>query len=194
MSQELRSHIAKYIQLTDEEFAGIVPSFLPRRLRKKTYILQEGEICKYLIFVKTGMLRAFTVDSKGEEHVIHFAAENWWLADDFSFWNGKQAIYFIEALEDSELLVIDHESLVRLFERYPRFERYFRLLLTNHAIALDRRIAASLSMSAEERYLQLIKLYPNLIQRVSLKHVSSYLGITPESLSRIRNNLAKRKR
>ena len=194
MSDRLRAHFARHINLTDAEYEFCISLFISRRLRKKTLLLQEGEICKYLIFVEKGCLEAYVLDDRGEAHVVHFALEDWWLTDDYSFWSGAPATYFIEALEDSQLLMIERDSLESLFARYPKFERYFRILLTNHAVALDRRIAASLSMSAKERYLYLIKLYPTLTQRVSLKHISSYLGITPESLSRVRADLAKKTR
>ena len=192
MWEQLRSHFARHIELTDQEWAFCISLFTSRRIKRKTFLLQEGEVCKHLVFVLKGCLDAYIVDRKGEEHVVHFALEDWWLTDDYSFWTGVPGTYFIQALEDSELLIINRDSLEQLFLRHPKFDRYFRILLTNHAVALDRRIVASLSMSAEERYLYLLKLYPNLAQRVSLKQISSYLGITPESLSRVRANLARK--
>jgi len=192
MSKELRLHFAKHVELTEQEFAFCQSFFQTKRVRKHTLLLQEGEVCKYFLFVASGCLRAYAMDRKGEEHIVHFAFESWWITDDSSFWTGAPAIYFIEALEDSELLMIDAPGMETLLQKCPKLERHFRILLTNHAIALDRRIAASLSLSAEENYLQLLKVYPQLAQRVSLKHISSYLGITPESLSRIRKRLAKR--
>jgi CRP-like cAMP-binding protein len=194
MSERLKAHFARHIDLSDAEYSFCLSLFVPRRARKKTFLLQEGEICKYLIFVEKGCLDAHVLDDQGEPHIVHFAVEDWWITDDYSYWTGNPAKYFIETLEDSQLLMIDRDSLESLFARYPKFERYFRILLQNHAVALDRRIAASLTMSAEEHYLYLLKLYPNITQRISLKYISSYLGITPESLSRVRARLAKKAR
>lgn len=193
MFEPLRSHIARYIELTDEEFERCTQLFIPKKVRKRGFLLQEGDVCKQIAFVTKGCLRSYTVDSKGDEHVMQFAIESWWISDLYSFLSGEPGTYYIDALEDSELLLIDNGSYERLCTDVPKFERFFRLLLQNNYIATQRRIAASLSMSAEDQYLHLLRSYPNIIKRVSQRHIASYLGITPEALSRIRKRLSEKK-
>lgn len=149
-------------------------------------------MCKSLAFVTQGCLRCYTVDDKGEEHIVQFAIEDWWISDLHSFLTGEPAIYTIEALEDSELLLLERESREKLLTAHPKFERFFRLLLERHYVATHKRIIASLSASAEERYLKFLKTYPALVQRVPQNQIASYLGIAPESLSRIRKHLAEK--
>lgn len=191
MFDRLREHIRKRIPLTDEELPFCTSLMVPKRIRKDTYFLQAGEHSKYLAFVTKGCLRSYTIDKKGEEHIVQFAVEEGWITDLYSFLTGKEAEYFIDALEDSDVLLIDAPSYEKLCETVPKFERYFRILLQNNYIATHRRIVASISLSAEEQYLQLLQESPALVQRVAQRHIASYLGITPEALSRIRNRIAK---
>jgi CRP-like cAMP-binding protein len=136
-------------------------------------------------------MRAYSVDQKGEEHIVQFALEGWWISDLYSFLTGKPSTYDIEALEESDVLLIDLPSYEKLCTTVPAFERYFRILLQNNYIATHRRLLASISLSAEEQYVQLINDYPTIVQRVAQRHIASYLGITPEALSRIRGRMAK---
>ncbi len=189
----LRSQFNKRINLTDEEFSRCTKFFVPKKIRKKHFLLQEGDVCKFITFVNHGCLRAYTIDKKGEEHIIQFAIEDWWISDANSFLTQKPAIYNIDALEDSELLLLFKEDRERLLTEIPKFERFFRLLQEANYVATHKRINATLSESAEERYLEFISDYPALVQRVQQKHIASYLGITPEALSRIRKQLAKKK-
>jgi CRP-like cAMP-binding protein len=164
---------------------------VPKRLRKDAYLFQEGEHAKYLAFVTKGCLRSYTIDKKGEEHIVQFAPEGWWISDLYSFLTGKESGYCIDALEESDLLLLDAGCYETLCTTVPKFERYFRILLQNNYIATHRRVVASISLSAEEQYLQMVKESPAIIQRVAQRHIASYLGITPEALSRIRNRIAK---
>lgn len=191
MFDRLREHILQRIPLSDDEFPSCTSSMIPKRIRKGSYLVQEGEHAKYLAFVTKGCLRAYTVGKKGEEHIVQFATEGWWISDLYSFLTGKEATYYIDALEDSDLLLLDSVEYEKLCTTVPKFERYFRILLQNNYIATHRRVVASLSMSAEERYLQLVEESPGIIQRVAQRHIASYLGITPEALSRIRNRIAR---
>ena len=186
-----KTHVAARTGLTDAEFPQCTAMMIPRRIRKGQALIEAGEPDRYLAFVTAGCLRAFSVDEKGEEHVVQFALEEWWISDLYSFLTGKPAQLTIEALEDSDVLLIDANAYEKLCTTVPAFERYFRILLQNNYIATHRRLLASISMSAEERYLQLIAEYPPIIQRVALRHIASYLGITPEALSRIRGRIAK---
>src|ERR1041384_544389 len=188
----LRKEVGKHISLTDTEFAQTTSFFAPRRLRKGQYLLQEGEVSKHMAFVSAGFLRAYTVDEKGDEHVDQFAFEGWWISDPYSFLTGKPGIYFIDALEDSDLLLIEHDAYENLCATVPKFEHYFRVLLENHLVATHKRLLSTISLPAEQRYLELLQSCPNIPARVALRNIASYLGITPEALSRIRGRLSKK--
>ena len=193
MFEALFQKFDEKIKLTEEEKQLCKSFFTPKKVRKRQYILQEGDVCKSVAFVEKGMLRSYTVDDKGNEHIMQFAFEGWWISDHFSFLTGEPAIYNIDALEDSELLLLSKQAEEQLMERVPKFERYFRILLQNNLIATQRRLIGSLSQSAEERYNQLINGCPNIPQRVPQHMMASFLGITPETLSRIRKQVASSK-
>jgi len=188
----LRTHIEKRVQLTDEEFEVISKFFIPKKLRKKQFLLHEGEVCKNIGFVNSGCLREYTIDSKGSEHIIQFAIEDWWISDPNSFLSGLPSTYNIDALENSEVLLLEKSAREKLLDFCPKMERFFRILIEANFVATQRRITESLSTSAEERYLKFIKTYPKLIEQVSQNHIASYLGITPQSLSRIRKELSQK--
>ncbi len=193
MSDLLRKHIQKRITLSDEEFNRCASFFTRRKIRKKQFLLQEGEVCKHGAFVERGCLRLYTVDRNGEEHIVQFAIEDWWISDLQSFLSGAPSIYTIDALEDSEVLLLEKEERDKLFEAEPKLERFFRLLHEANYVASHRRIEESLAASAEERYLAFLKTYPALVQRIPQSQIASYLGITPQSLSRIRKELSEKK-
>jgi CRP-like cAMP-binding protein len=182
--------IRQQISITDEEFEYCKTLFIPKKLRKRQYLLQEGDVCRYTAFVEKGMLRTFTVDEKGNEPILQFSFEGWWIADLLSFFTEEPSIYNIEALENCELLLITQPSWNQLLEKVPAFERYFRILIQNNLIATQRRLMSSLSESAEEKYKKLIENFPDCLHRVPQHMIASYLGITPETLSRIRGQLA----
>ncbi|MVM38569.1 cyclic nucleotide-binding domain-containing protein [Spirosoma sp. HMF3257] len=186
MYDRLQSHIARLADLTDEEFAFLKTLFIPKKLRRKHDLLQEGDVCKYIAFVDKGLLRTYTVDSKGTEHIIQFALEGWWTSDLYSYLTSEPSGYTIEALEDSELLLLELKNMERMVEVVPKMERYLRILLQNNYIATHRRIVLSLSQSAEEKYTEFLQRYPEIVQRVPQHMIASYLGITPAFLSRIR--------
>ena len=150
-------------------------------------------MCRYTAFVEKGMLRTFTVDEKGNEPILQFSSEGWWVADLYSFLTDEPSIFNIEALEDCELLLITKQSWDILLEKVPAFERYFRILIQNNLIATQRRLLGTMSETAEEKYTKLINNFPGCIQRVPQHMIASYLGITRETLSRIRSQMAARK-
>jgi CRP-like cAMP-binding protein len=193
MFELLLQSIEEKISISKEEFDFCKTLFIPKKLRKKQYLLQEGDVCRYTAFVEKGMLRTFTVDEKGNEPILQFSMEGWWIADLYSFLTEEPSMYNIEALEDCELLLITKENWEILLAKVPAFERYFRLLIQNNLIATQRRLMSSLSESAEEKYTKLINNFPGCIQRVPQHMIASYLGITPETLSRIRAQMAARK-
>ena len=189
----LQQKIAETISITEEDFAFCKNLFLPKKLRKRQYLLQEGDVSKYTAFVEKGILRTYTVDEKGSEHIFQFAQEGWWMADLYSFLTNEPSAYNIEALEDCELLLINKESWDMLLNKVPAFERYFRILIQNNLIATQRRLMGAMTETAEEKYNKLIMQQPDCIQRVPQHMVASYLGITRETLSRIRSHIAARK-
>ncbi|MFN8260190.1 MAG: Crp/Fnr family transcriptional regulator [Chitinophagales bacterium] len=190
-SSLLFKNLARFITLTREEEDYLISKLKVKKLRRKQYFLQEGDVCKSQGFVYKGCLRAFEVDAKGVEHVVLFTPEDWWVGDIYSFYTGEPTRLNIEALEDTELFVFDKNSLEDLYERIPKMERYFRLLLQNALISLNQRIISSMSKSAAERYCDFIHKYPQIEQRVPNHQIASYLGIKPESLSRIRKQYVK---
>ena len=189
MFEVLFTKLEEKIKLSESEKDICRSLFSPKKLRKRQYILQQDDLCKNLIFVEKGILRSYSVDEKGNEHIIQFAPEGWWISDIYSFLTGDPSVYNIDAIEDSELLLITNSALEQLYERVPKFERYFRLLSQSNMVAMQRRLTSTLSSTAEEKYLRLISAYPNLVSRVPQHMIASYLGLTPETLSRIRKRI-----
>jgi CRP-like cAMP-binding protein len=188
----LHAYFRNLIDITDEEFDFCSSLFIPKKFRKNEFLLREGEVCKFGIFVAKGCLRLYSIDKKGEEHIVQFALEDWWISDISSMITGKPSIYNIDALEDSEVLSIDKPSFEKFIAYSPKFEKTFNFGSQKSRIALQERVTAFLTMTAEEKYLYMIKSYPNIVQRVPQRHIASFLGITPESLSRVRKNLFKK--
>lgn len=186
------THIEEKIALQEQEKALIKTFFAPKKLRKKQYLLQEGNECRHMVFVEKGLLRSYNVDDKGHEHMIQFAWEGWWMADTYSFLSGEPSTYNIDAIENSELLMITLGGFEDMVDQVPVMERYFRKLFQNNIISKERRLINSLSFSAEEKFLRLQQSSPEMMQRIPQQLVASYLGITPETLSRIKKNVNKR--
>jgi CRP-like cAMP-binding protein len=188
----LQKHINRRVYLTDEEFHISSKFFVHKKVRKNQFLLNEGDLCRNIGFVNYGCLREYTIDSKGIVHIIQFAIEDWWVSDLHSFLSGLPASYNIDALQDSEVLLLEKSARDELLNACPKMERFFRLLVEGNHVATQQRIADSLSASAEERYLKFIKTYPKLFEQVPQNQIASYLGITPQSLSRIRKELTQK--
>lgn len=193
MFERLHAHITARVPLTEEEFSIATTFFQPKKLRKRQFFLQEGDVSKYLAFVSKGCLRSYSIDDKGEEHIVQFAIEDWWISDMKSFLGNEPSTYNIDALEDSELLMIDKASQDKLCLSIPKLEHYFRILLERNSSAALARISDFISTSAEDRYLKFLSAYPELSARVPQNQIASYLGIKPQSLSRIRRELSHKK-
>jgi CRP-like cAMP-binding protein len=178
--------------LTDDEMNSIESVFVPKKFRKRQYFLQEGEVCKYTAFIVKGAMRQYTVDDKGEEHIIRLYIENWWASDRESLMKGVPSIYFIDAWEDTDALLVTKNALTDLIDRIPALFQWIRSLDANFAIASQRRLNAAISLSAEERYHDLEKTYPEFLQRFPQHIIASYLGINRETLSRIRSRGVKK--
>lgn len=176
---------------TEEE---IIKRYLtPKKIRKKQYLLQEGDVCKHAAFVEKGALRSYSVDENGVEHIIQFAIEGWTISDMYSYLTGEPAVYNIDALEDSELLLISKQAADELLHILPKYETYTRLNITGAYLSMQKRLTAVASHSLEERYLDFIKKYPDIVQRVPQHMIASYLGLTPETLSRVRRRMSNNK-
>jgi CRP-like cAMP-binding protein len=197
MHEQLRTYILlkekNEFPLPDAEFELMKQAFVPKKLRKKQYLLQEGEVCKYHAFVVKGCLRMFRVDDRGQEHIFQFAIENWWTGDRESLISGKPSKYNIEALEDSDLLLITPEAMENLQAKSRAVNAMVQHLQQNNVIATQNRIHAAISYTAEEKYLDFLKTYPDIFQRVPQQMIASYLGITRETLSRIRKQAVQSK-
>lgn len=192
MFEKLVECIREKVDLNEKDIEVVKPFFIPKKVRKRQYVLNAGDVCQYITFVEKGMLRSFTVDSEGNEHVVQFAIEGWWVSDVGSFVSGKDALYNIEALEDCELLHLNKAGMDELLVKLPIMERFFRILMQNNVVALQRRAVAYMSLSAEEKYLKLMEVAPDIMQRASQQHIASYLSITPETLSRVRKRISQR--
>jgi len=163
-----------------------------KKIHKGEYLLQYGEICRNTFFVERGLLRMYSIDKNGKEHIIQFAPENWLIGDRSSLYFSEKSNYYIEAVEDSEVSVLSRDFFNKLLEEFPNSIEKSDLVLQKHVKSLQDRINSLLGETAEERYLKFIKMYPDLLLRVPQWMVASYLGITPESLSRVRKELAKK--
>ncbi|MES2890737.1 MAG: Crp/Fnr family transcriptional regulator [Bacteroidota bacterium] len=180
------------VPLTVEEEKQIKQYLTPKKLRKKQYLLQEGDVCRSVAFVEKGALRAYSVDDKGGEHIIQFGLEGWTIADLFSFLTGEPATYNIDAIEDSELVLISKSAQEELLQRFPKYETFTRLNITGAYLAMQRRLTSIISFTLEERYTNFISLYSDIAQRVPQHMIASYMGLTPETLSRVRQKMIRR--
>lgn len=186
----LTTYLTSNVDITTQEVELLSANCKLKRLKRAEYILQQGALCHHVFFVESGLMRQYSIDEKGKEHVIQFAPENWFLSDRESLYFNKPSLYYFQAIEDSVLIMIEEQSLLKLSKINASFLEFNNKLLHNHIRNLQNRINQLLSSTAEQRYLDFVKMYPDLLLRVPLIMVASYLGITPESLSRIRKDLA----
>lgn len=161
----------------------------PKVIRKKEYLFQQGELCKFESFVIEGSAKVFYSDDKGNEHILYFAFKDWWIGDIASFNFGEHATMSAQALEDLVVLRINFENKEELFSKFPQMERMFRIITQRTLTVLQKRFFLAMSGSAKDRYLQLIQRHPKIEQLVPQYQIASYLGILPESLSRMKKQL-----
>ncbi len=192
MHEQIKAALARHITLTELEFEHFINQFTERKIKKRQYLLQQGDVARHLYFVKTGCLRSFETDKAGKEHIIQFSIENWWVSDMVSNLTQTPSQLNIECLENCELLQIDYKKLENLYLDIPKLDRYFRIIVQNALIVSQQRLLSVMSKSALERYLEFADRYPQFMQRLPNHHIASYLGITPESLSRLRKEYATR--
>lgn len=187
--EPLTRYFQSYLPLTEEEQQLIKARITERKVKRRQMILQEGFACKHYSFVVEGCFRMYGVDNKGIEHNIEFAAENNWIADIGSFHSGKPSKLFIEAIEPSLILQIEKQDLYFLYISIPKLDRIFKVIIENRFVELQNHVLQNISSTAQQRYLSFLEQYPKLALRLPSTQIASYLGITPEFLSRIRSEL-----
>jgi CRP-like cAMP-binding protein len=186
------SNISRHISLDANESALFISMLTEQQISRKEFLLREGQVCRNISFVQSGILRAFHLDKAGREATIMFALEDWWITDMNCFINQLPAILNIQAVEDSRVFQLQKRDLDQLYESVPKFERFFRIIMQNAYIREQLRVIQNLSLPAEERYNNFIMKYPQVVQKVTQKQIAAYLGITPEFLSMIRKKKSLR--
>ncbi len=189
MYDTIFKHLEEKIQLNPAEKELIKTFFNPKKLKKKQFVVVEGHVCNYLTFVSKGLLKCYHVDDKGNEHINQFSPEGWWTSDMSSFFSGGISFYSIDAMEDSEVLLITKEDFENLTIQVPVMDRYFRLLFQNSLITKERRLISSHTHTAEEKYRNILENNTDLMKRIPQNLLASYLGLSPETLSRLKKNI-----
>lgn len=194
MHNNIRSNVESKInqKLTDAEFGNIAGLFTPLKLKKNVQFINEGTVCRNIYFVEEGSTHTYIIDKKGKNHTVQFGFSGYWVGDMYSFFTGNGAIFNVETLEPSTIFAMKHVDFDKACSEIPKFEHFFRILIQNGYLSSLQRIAKGFSENAEQRYLTLIENQPDLPQRIPQYLVASYLGIEPQSLSRIRQRLLKK--
>jgi CRP-like cAMP-binding protein len=190
-TKPLINYFNNFLPLDQEEKSAVEEFFKERKIKRRQFILQEGEVSRYNTFIVEGCFKMYFVDHNGKEHNLQFAIENWWIGDIGSFHSEEPSKLHIEAIENSVILQIKKEDQLKLFVDYPKFNRIFRVFTENAMVGLQQRTIQNISSTAEERYLDFLKRYPQFFNRISNVQIASYLGVTPEFLSTIRKKIAK---
>ncbi len=193
LTEPLIDHFNSLIPLNNEECLLVRELFKSRLYRKKQYILQENDVCTQFNFVVRGCIRMYKTDEKGNIHIVQFASENWWMSNVGSFHQKKPSELSIDALEDTMVLQISYDNLIRLYLSAPKFDRIFRVLIENSFVNLQNRLLQNISSTAEERYLSFLETYPQLANRLPQTQIASFLGITPEFLSKLKSKILRKK-
>lgn len=182
----LIQNIEKSLQLSKTELEHLCTYFKPKVIHKKEFLLTQGSVCKFEGFVLEGCFRVFILDKKGNENILYFAAEDWWLMDIDSFMNQKPSNLNIQAIEDSKVLLINRKDKLSLYNSLPKAEKLFRIMSQKAIVAWQRRLINNHCQTAKERYHDFVATYPNIVSKLTDKQIASYLGITHEFLSKIK--------
>ncbi|MEO8151257.1 MAG: Crp/Fnr family transcriptional regulator [Bacteroidia bacterium] len=188
---KLKAHFAETDLFSGEDFEKLISYFTVTTLKKKEFFNKQGELCRHLAFVNSGCLRAFHTDDKGDEFTMYFAFLNWWVGDKTSFYSGTPSRFSVQALEDSEIFYADKTNWEKALDEIPAFEKWYRIKTRKSYEATQQKIIDTQTESAEQKYLKLLKNAPDIVQRIPQHYIASYLGIKPQSLSRIRKNIFK---
>ena len=190
--QNISNYLSEVLEIPKEAVATCRDLYTLKKVAKNELLLSEGEICMDTFFVEKGLLRMYSLDRNGKEHIIQFAPENWLISDRSSLNFNQKSKYYIEAVEDSEVFLLSKDFFTNMVEKFPQTAENNDMLLQKHIRNLQNRVNSLLADTAEERYMTFIKMYPDILLRVPQWMVASYLGITPESLSRVRKELARK--
>ncbi|GAA5087912.1 Crp/Fnr family transcriptional regulator [Chryseobacterium ginsengisoli] len=190
--KNINNYLAKVLNVPLEKVNMCSLHYEVKKVQKNQFLLQYGEVCRYIYFVEKGLLKMYSIDKNGKEHIIQFAPESWLTSDRSSLYFNEKSVYYIEAVEDSEVLLLHPDFINKLIGEFPDSLEKSDILLQKHIKSLQDRINSLLGETAEERYMKFIKMYPDLLLRVPQWMIASYLGITPESLSRVRKELARK--
>lgn len=183
----LIKNIRKYINLSDKESEEILKYFSQNKVTKKVMLLEKGEVSDFSLFVSSGCLKMYSLDEQGVEHIIQFASEDWWISDLYSFLTGNPSEYYIESVKDTSYLKLTKEDREAMLEKHPSMERFFRILSEFNIVHSRKRIVDLMQTPAKERYEKFCRMYPTIVNDVPLKHIASYIGVTPEFLSKLRS-------
>lgn len=193
MKQEIVVFFEQYLPLSQSEKEAIQSKFTYQSIKRRGYILEAGNLCRYYTFIASGCFRMFGIDENGNEHNIQFAAENDWIMDIGSFHTQKRSEFYIKAMESSVILQVQQEDLYFLYLNIPKLDRIFKVIIENKYVELQNHVLQNLSSTAQQRYLSFLDQYPHLANRIPNAQIASYLGITPEFLSKVRKDLATSK-
>lgn len=185
----LKSNLEKHVQFNDEEFEMYSSYFQLKTVSKKEHLLKQGDICRFEGFVIKGCFRLYTLDHEANEKVLYFAAKDWWITDIDSFTNQAPALLSIQALEDSEVLLINKSDKEHLYQALPKVEKLFRIMTQKTLVSLQRRLIRNHSMTADERYMHFVSTYPDIAKKLTNLQVAAYLGISHEFVSKIRRKI-----
>ena len=186
-------NVSKHIDLQTDEASLFISLLKEKQVKRKQHLLREHEVSYHSIFVNSGCLRGYSLDKNGYEHILQFAPPGWWIADMYSMLTLLPGELFIEALEDTEVLLLHIEDRERLMREVPKFERFFRIIIENSLITFRQRLLENLGLPARERYLLFCKRYPTLIECLPQKQIAAYIGVTPEFLSKMRAEMRRKK-
>ncbi len=190
--EKIIKNIKRYVSLNEDDEQQFIAIVRTTKIKRRQFIVQPNFVCTHQTYVLKGALRSYFVNTEGIEHTIQFAIEDWFISDFNSYVNQSPASLFVEALEDSTVQQIAYEDVEHLCDKNPKFERFFRLVAQKSFAYSQRRVLSNIGKSAEERYLEFYALYPSIVQRVPQYTLASYLGMSPEFLSKIRKRLAKK--
>ncbi|AZA83953.1 Crp/Fnr family transcriptional regulator [Chryseobacterium lactis] len=185
MNHFLKEHISEIIHLTDDEFETIQSLFVKRKFRKRQFLIQENQPVKEIYLIEKGFIKSSFIDSTGKEHILQFAAPNWWISDFAAFFKQDLSSVAVDCIEDSEVYAISYENLNHLCSKIPKTEHFFRIKSNFGYVALQQRILSLMSKTAKERYEDFIKQYPGFIDHIPKQLIASYLGVSRETLSRL---------